>query len=242
VALTFDDGPTPYTTPPILDYLERTGTPATFFVLGLYAHTWPDLIQREWNDGFAIGAHSWDHPSLPILPDSQMPHQFGDTLAAVHAAIGQDACIWFWRPPYGEYNLRIVDIGRGYGLTAIMWNVDPTDWARPGAQAIASRVLAQARPGSIILLHDGPARREQTLAALPLILDGLRARGLTPVTLPRLLADSHYPGVRLDHPDPPRPRRPIGDDAGMLPGQPAPTAPPTPDGSVPLLPPDGTGE
>lgn len=58
VALTFDDGPTPYTTPPILDYLEKNHIPATFFVEGLYARVWPDLVRREWNDGFAIGMHS----------------------------------------------------------------------------------------------------------------------------------------------------------------------------------------
>jgi hypothetical protein len=73
VALTFDDGPTPYTTPPILDYLEKNHIPATFFVEGLYARVWPDLVRREWNDGFAIGMHSWDHPVLTILPDGQTP-------------------------------------------------------------------------------------------------------------------------------------------------------------------------
>jgi peptidoglycan/xylan/chitin deacetylase (PgdA/CDA1 family) len=68
-----------------------------------------------------------------------------------------------------------------------MWNVDPADWSRPGTMTIVNRVLAQARPGSIILMHDGPAARQQTAAALPYILDGLRARGLTPVSLPQLL-------------------------------------------------------
>jgi peptidoglycan/xylan/chitin deacetylase (PgdA/CDA1 family) len=195
IALTFDDGPTPSTSPPILDYLEQTHTPATFFVLGLYARSWPDIIQREWRDGFAIGVHSWDHSSMPFVPDDLMAHQFGDTLAAIHAAIGDDACIWFWRPPYGAFNDRVIGFARRYGLTTIQWNDDPRDWARPGPEAIARVVLAEAHPGSIILMHDGPAHREQTAAALPLILAGLRARGLTPVTIPRLLADSHYPGV-----------------------------------------------
>ncbi len=201
VALTFDDGPTPYTSPPILDYLEQTHTPATFFVLGLYARSWPDIIQREWRDGFAIGVHTWDHSSMPLVPDDRMAHQFGDTIAAIHAAIGEDACIWFWRPPYGDYNGHVIGFAQRYGLTTIQWNDDPRDWARPGPEAIARVVLAEARPGSIVVMHDGPAHREQTTAALPLILAGLRARGLTPVTIPRLLADSHYPGVatNLDH-------------------------------------------
>jgi peptidoglycan/xylan/chitin deacetylase (PgdA/CDA1 family) len=200
VALTFDDGPTPYTTPPILDYLEQNHVPATFFVEGSYARIWPYLVQREWNSGFAIGMHSWDHPVLTILPDSQMPHQFGESLDAIHAAIGKDACIWFWRPPYGSYNPRILGIAQSYGLTTVMWDSDSVDYSRPGPERIAATVLSQARPGGVILMHDGPARREQTLAALPLILAGLKARGLRPVTLPQLLADSNYPGVDVSKP------------------------------------------
>jgi peptidoglycan/xylan/chitin deacetylase (PgdA/CDA1 family) len=200
VALTFDDGPTPYTTPPILDYLEQNHVPATFFVEGLYARVWPYLVQREWNDGFAIGMHSWDHPVLTILPDGQMPHQFGDSLSSIHAAIGKDACIWFWRPPYGSYDPRILGVAQSYGLTTIMWDDDSVDYSRPGPDHIAATVLSEAHPGAVILMHDGPARREQTLAALPIILAGLKARGLKPVTLPQLLRDSQYPGVDTTQP------------------------------------------
>jgi peptidoglycan/xylan/chitin deacetylase (PgdA/CDA1 family) len=200
VALTFDDGPTPYTTPPILDYLEKNHIPATFFVEGLYARVWPYLVQREWNDGFAIGMHSWDHPVLTILPNGQMPHQFGDSLDSIHAAIGKDACIWFWRPPYGSYDPRILGVALSYGLTTIMWDDDSVDYSRPGPDQIAATVLSEAHPGAVILMHDGPARREQTLAALPIILAGLKARGLKPVTLPQLLMDSQYPGVDTTQP------------------------------------------
>src|SRR5258708_7461040 len=80
VALTFDDGPTPYTSPPILDILEKTHTPATFFVEGQYIHTWPYLLRREWQDGFAVALHTWDHPLMSNLTAAQMPHHFGHTL------------------------------------------------------------------------------------------------------------------------------------------------------------------
>jgi peptidoglycan/xylan/chitin deacetylase (PgdA/CDA1 family) len=133
-----------------------------------------------------------------------MMHQFGDSLAAVHAAIGEDACIWFWRPPYGDSDARVIGFAQRYGLTTVQWDDDPRDWSRPGPEVIAQTLLWQARPGSIVVMHDGPANREQTAAALPLILAGLRARGLTPVTIPRLLADSHYPGVAMNL-DPRRP-------------------------------------
>ncbi len=166
---------------------------------------------------------------MTIVSDAQMAHQFGDTIAALHAAIGQNACIWFWRAPYGEFNAHVISTAQQYGLTTIQWNADPTDWSRPGVDVIASRVLAQAHPGSIVVMHDGPAHREQTAAALPQIVAGLRARGLTPVTLPQLLADSHYPGVAI-FPT----RAPTNENAlhgGAL--------PPAPIGPVPIVPDGG---
>jgi peptidoglycan/xylan/chitin deacetylase (PgdA/CDA1 family) len=197
VALTFDDGPTPYTSPPIFTFLEHTHTQATFFVEGQYVHEWPNLLEREWRDGFAIGVHTWDHPDMPTLSPQRVQHQFNDTLQAIHSVIGAKACVWMWRPPYGDYNASVLQAAQGYGLTTVTWDDSSADWTRPGASAIARRVLASAHPGAIILMHDGPAFREQTAAALPLILVGLQARGLTPVTLPRLLADGHYPGVSV---------------------------------------------
>jgi len=192
VALTFDDGPTPYSTPPILSYLEQTHTPATFMVEGQYVHLWPSLVQREWRDGFAVGVHTWDHPSMTRLTPAQRHFQLDATLQALRAALGPTACIWFWRPPYGDYNTAVVQTAATFGLSTIWWDVDPRDWSRPGTNVIVSRVLAQVRAGSIILLHDGPALRDETRAALPGILAGLRARGLRLVTLPQLLEDGQY--------------------------------------------------
>lgn len=187
VALTFDDGPTPAYTPSILSYLERTHTPATFFVLGQYAKVYPSLVQREAADGFTIGIHTWSHPDMLSLSPSQRAWQLAATAQQLHADLGANVCIWLWRPPYGSYNSTIVAQAGTFGLTTIMWNDDPADWSQPGTMTIVNRVLANVRPGSIILMHDGPAGRAQTLAALPYILDGLRQRGLTPVSLPQLL-------------------------------------------------------
>jgi peptidoglycan/xylan/chitin deacetylase (PgdA/CDA1 family) len=195
VALTFDDGPTPYSSPSILGFLERTHTPATFLVEGQYAARWPQYVRREWHDGFAIGMHTWDHPDMTRQSDAGLAHQFGDTLAAVRRAIGVKSCLWFWRPPYGAYNQRVVSFAARYGLTTLTWDDDSRDWTRPGAAAIAQTVLREAHAGAIILMHDGPAMREQTAQALPLILAGLRKDGLRPVTVPQLLADAHFPGV-----------------------------------------------
>ncbi|HEU0027462.1 MAG TPA: polysaccharide deacetylase family protein [Ktedonobacterales bacterium] len=193
VALTFDDGPTPYYTPAILSYLEQTHTPATFFVLGQYAKAYPWLVQREAADGFTIGIHTWSHPDMRLLTPAQRAWQLAATAQQLHADLGANACLWLWRPPYGSYNSTIVAQAGTFGLTTIMWNDDPADWSQPGTMTIVNRVLSNVRPGSIILLHDGPAGRAQTLAALPYILAGLRQRGLTPVSLPQLLLGYHAP-------------------------------------------------
>jgi len=197
VALTFDDGPTPYSSPPILAYLEQTHTPATFLVEGQYVHLWPYLVQREWKDGFAIGVHTWDHPDMTLLGPAQRQFQLDATLKALHKTLGQNACIWFWRPPYGAFNSAVVQSAANSGLSTICWDVDPLDWTRPGTDVIVSSVLSQVHAGSIILLHDGPELREQTLAALPAILAGLQAQGLEPVTVPKLLTDGSYAGISV---------------------------------------------
>ncbi|HEU0026041.1 MAG TPA: polysaccharide deacetylase family protein [Ktedonobacterales bacterium] len=187
VALTFDDGPSPSSSPAILSFLERTHTPATFFVLGQYARAYPSLIRREAADGFTIGIHTWSHPNMRLLTPAQRAWQLTATVQQLRADLGPGFCVWLWRPPYESFDTTIVRQAGSYGLTTILWNVDPADWARPGAMTIVNRVLAQVRPGSIILLHDGPADRQQTAAALPYILTGLRQRGLSAVSLPQLL-------------------------------------------------------
>lgn len=197
IALTFDDGPTPDTSPPILDFLEKTHTPATFFVEGQYIQSWPDLLKREWHDNFAIAVHTWDHPLMSKQTDTQLRHQFGDTIAQIRTILGPHTCVWIWRPPYADYNQHVLDVAASYGLTTITWDDSSLDYTRPGVQQIVNNVLASAHPGAVVLMHDGPAQREQTAAALPAILDGLKALGLIPVTLPKLLADGHYPGVSV---------------------------------------------
>lgn len=197
IALTFDDGPTPDTSPPILDFLEKTHTPATFFVEGQYIQQWPYLLKREWNDNFAIAVHTWDHPLMSQQTDPQLRHQFGDTLKQIRTILGPSTCVWIWRPPFADYNQHVLDVGASYGLTAITWDDSSADWTRPGVQQIVNNVLGSAHSGAVVLMHDGPAQREQTAAALPAILEGLKALGLAPVTLPKLLADGHYPGVSV---------------------------------------------
>ncbi len=188
VALTFDDGPSADWTGSILSTLERTRTPATFFVVGSNVNARPNLILRENADGFPILIHTWDHPLMTKLTTQQRVWEISSTADAIHNVLGADYCIPYWRPPFGDYNDEVVAQAQEMGLTTVTWNLDPQDWSAPGVQVIVDRVLSNVQPGCIILLHDGYFNRQQTAEALPLIISGLRKRHLTPVTLPQLLA------------------------------------------------------
>jgi len=188
VALTFDDGPSPDWTTTILTTLEQTHTPATFFVVGSNVQARPNVLRREAADGFFIGIHTWDHPLMSRLSPSARAWELTSTAAVIHKVLGRSYCLPYWRPPFGDYNADVLRQTQAMGLTTVNWSVDPQDWSLPGVQIIADRVLNAARPGSIILLHDGYFNRWQTARALPLIIQGLQARGLVPVTLPQLLS------------------------------------------------------
>lgn len=231
VAITFDDGPSTASTPTILSILERTHTQATFFVEGQWVTQHPDLLLREWNDGDAIGNHSWDHPMMAHLTKDQLAHQFGDTNDAIHRILGADACLWLYRPPYANYNPLVLQTAQSYGLSTITWDDGSLDWGvpRPSPQDLAHRVLVGLHPGAVILFHDGPNKHPHTEQAVPLVIQELVAHGYLPVTLPRLLADCHYPGVTASGLLPPMPSVP----PDLLPSPVASGSAPTPSPTTP---------
>jgi peptidoglycan/xylan/chitin deacetylase (PgdA/CDA1 family) len=161
--LTFDDGPTQYTTG-ILDVLERYGLRATFFVLGREVRHHASILRRAAAAGHAAGNHSWDHPYLTTLSDSQIEEQILQTNAALAEVLGKAPTLF--RPPFGDRDERIDAIVTRLGLTTMMWDVAPADWKRPGVEVIAQAV-ASAGPGKIVLLHDGGrTERSQTVEGL----------------------------------------------------------------------------
>jgi peptidoglycan/xylan/chitin deacetylase (PgdA/CDA1 family) len=183
VAIGFDDGPSAETSA-FVSMLEREGARATFFVIGSELSLGDvSLLARELRDGDVIGDHTFTHPDL--VRSGGAASQLERTLAAVRALSGYVPCVF--RPPYGAYDEAVVRTASSLGLATVLWNVDPSDWARPGASAIVARVLAQVQPGSIIVSHDGGGNRAQTLAAYPAIIHSLRARGYRIVTIPELL-------------------------------------------------------
>lgn len=183
VALTFDDGPGP-STPAVLTALERERAPATFFVVGEHVAGQKSALQRMLRDGDAIGDHSFTHADL--ANDGIAAHtEIDETKRAIEGATGYVPCLF--RAPFGDVSPALLSDARAEGLITVQWDVDPRDWSLPGPGRIAATVLSQARDGSIVLMHDGGGPREQTVEALPDIVESLRGRGFRLVTVPQLL-------------------------------------------------------
>ena len=183
VALSYDDGPSNYT-PRVLDLLKQHRAHATFFEIGNQMAGRSAIQRRILAEGHSIGNHSWSHPVLSgggSLADSQLR----STKAKITSQTGFTPCLF--RPPYGAKSPALIRIARSHGMLTINWDVDPADWSRPGTGAIISRVMAQVRPGSIILMHDGGGDRSQSVAATGTILRRLAGRGYRVVTVETLL-------------------------------------------------------
>jgi peptidoglycan/xylan/chitin deacetylase (PgdA/CDA1 family) len=183
VAIGFDDGP--YTdTPAFVRMLERSHAKATFFMIGRQVtSTYRETMLHELRAGDALGDHSYSHPDMTRTSDPR--GQLERTLAVIRAQSGYTPCVF--RPPYGDVDSSVIRIASSLGMATIGWNDDPGDYAQPGTSAIVQRVLAQVRPGSIVISHDGGGPRWQTLAAYPRIIAALHRRGYRVVTIPELL-------------------------------------------------------
>ena len=184
VALTFDDGPGPYTGA-ILRELMRLHVKATFFVIGFQADLYPTLVRAELAAGMTIGNHTYNHPEVP--PFDQLPAR----LVADEIALGAEslrhagAQPLLFRPPAGSISPSGVAAATAAGERVILWSVDPRDWAAGATSAsIARAVLSAVRPGSIVDLHDAGGDRTATLRALPAIVRGIRRRHLRLVAIP----------------------------------------------------------
>jgi peptidoglycan/xylan/chitin deacetylase (PgdA/CDA1 family) len=190
VALTFDDGPGPYT-PDILRTLVREHVPATFFEVGMEERYFSAATAQIVARGYPIGDHTESHqPMSQLKRKAQLTQLLQDS-----AAIGNYGAPFprMFRPPYGVWNHTTLALLRKYKMLMVLWSVDTDDYERPGVKVIVQRALAGLEPGAIILLHDAGGDRSQTVAALPLIVRALRKRGYKLVTVPRLLLDNPAP-------------------------------------------------
>jgi peptidoglycan-N-acetylglucosamine deacetylase len=184
VAMTFDDGPSAENTPRLLEMLKQRNIKATFFLIGQNAAANPDLVRRILAEGHEIGNHSWTHPQLSKLSDDKVTAEITKTQDAIKDASGFTPTLL--RPPYGAITARQREwIPNQFGLTIVLWSVDPLDWKRPGPSVVTQRILSQVRPGAIVLSHD---IHKQTVDAMPATLDGLIAKGYKFVTVSQLIA------------------------------------------------------
>jgi peptidoglycan/xylan/chitin deacetylase (PgdA/CDA1 family) len=187
VALTFDDGPNPAATPPILDALAARGVKATFFVLGRHADRWPELVRRMSDEGHTLGNHGYFHRKLHVHGPAYVRRDLTMGVDSIERASAVRPRLF--RAPHGFRNPWVSPIAASLGERTVGWSLGVWDSARPGVDAIVRRTVDGARPGSILLLHDGDGYdidgdRMQTAAAVPRIIDELHARNFTFVTVP----------------------------------------------------------
>lgn len=197
IALTFDDGPDATWTPKILDILEAKKAPATFFVVGENALSNPGLLNRILRGGSEIGNHSYTHPNMAQVSDTGIRIELNTTRRLVEAYTGRSTRL-FRAPYFGDAEPTTTDelqpawIAQQRGYLNVGLHVDPDDWQRPGVAKIIAATLegvdrgTDEEPTKVVLLHDGGGDRSQTVAALPAIIDGLRAKGYTLVPISTL--------------------------------------------------------
>lgn len=180
-ALTFDDGPWPEYTEQILKILAEHNAKATFYMVGQVVREYPKIALKVRDAGHAVGNHSWSHPQRPRDPVAEIQK----TNAQIKKVMGFTPTTF--RPPYGLLKNGMAKQAMKEKQAVLMWSADSNDWRKPSPQRIARTVLNQATPGGVALFHDGGGTRRNTVAALPIILRELKARGYRFVTVPELL-------------------------------------------------------
>ncbi len=195
IALTFDDGPGPYTQQ-LVAVLNRYHVHATFFAIGEEERYFSAGTLLELRSGDVVGDHTETHPMMALMSVHEQYEELFEQIARIELLDGPRPRLF--RPPYGSFNATTFRLLRRLHLLMVLWSTDTEDYRLPGVSAIVQSALAGAHPGAIILMHDAGGDRSETIAALPAIIAGLRKRGLQPVTIPRLMLD-----------DPPPPGQPI---------------------------------
>jgi peptidoglycan-N-acetylglucosamine deacetylase len=206
IAITFDDGPDPKWTPKILDVLKQEHATATFFLIGFQTEKFPSIAKRIFNEGHEIGNHTFSHPDISELSDRVMQLELNLTESLFASRLGIRTLLF--RPPYSvdaepdtEDEVKPLELTENMGYLTIGDKIDPNDWRdnpRRSAEQIAGFVIQHLPPcqagdrlcGNIIILHDGGGDRRETVRALPMIIDGIRAKGLQIASIGDLLHKS----------------------------------------------------
>jgi peptidoglycan/xylan/chitin deacetylase (PgdA/CDA1 family) len=190
LALTFDDGPGPYTVQ-LVNTLDALHVKATFFAIGEEERYFSAGTLAELRAGDVVGDHTETHPMMAQLSAHEQREELFEQILRIQLLGGPTPRLF--RPPYGSFNATTFKQLRALHLLMVLWSDDTSDYTKPGVAAIVQSALVGAHPGAIILMHDAGGDRSETIAALPAIVAGLRRRGLHPVTVPRLLLDDPPP-------------------------------------------------
>ena len=182
LAITFDDGPTRQCTERLLNGLAELNAHATFFVVGHRLGGTSDLITRMINEGHSIGSHTYNHADLTAVTQSTVAYQLDSTNELIRNITGQDTVLL--RPPYGARDARLAQMAAERNMSLIIWSVDPQDWKTRDATTLSNHIIARAKDGDIILLHD---LYETSVDAALIAIKELQAQGYTFVTVDELL-------------------------------------------------------
>ncbi len=194
VTLTFDDGPDPTYTPDVLKILEDYKIKATFFVIGSNAQAYPDLLKKIFKNGNLIGNHTFTHPNIAEISDSQLLFELNSTQLLIESLLNVKTLVF--RPPYDQdinpqtlSQAKPINQVSKAGYVTVGNSIDPKDWEEPGVKQIVDETIRQtiANQGGVVLLHDGGGDRSQTIAALPAIIEGLQAAGFRIVPLNEMI-------------------------------------------------------
>ncbi|MHC5734854.1 polysaccharide deacetylase family protein [Nostoc sp.] len=184
IALTFDDGPWPESTAQVLDILKKNQIKGTFFLIGQNVKNYPGLVKREIAEGHVIGNHTWHHWYQFLNPQAAA-YEIDHTADLIYQVTGIKTNLF--RPPGGIMHNGVASYARNNKYAIILWSSDSVDYSRPAVPKLINNVFRRAKPGGIVLMHDGGGNRSKTVQALPEIIANFRKQGYRFVTIPELL-------------------------------------------------------
>ncbi|MEH2319050.1 polysaccharide deacetylase family protein [Nostoc sp.] len=184
IALTFDDGPWPESTAQVLDILKQNQIKGTFFLIGQNVKNYPGLVKREIAEGHVIGNHTWHHWYQFLNPQAAA-YEIDHTAELIYQVTGIKTNLF--RPPGGIMHNGVAAYARNSKYAIILWSTDSVDYSRPAVPKLIKNVFRNAKPGGIVLMHDGGGNRSKTVQALPEIIANFRKQGYSFVTIPELL-------------------------------------------------------
>ena len=191
VAISFDAAWGNEQTPELLDILDRYDVKATFFLVGQWVDNFPESVKEIAKKGHDVENHSNTHAHMPELSLEGMTEEIVSCNDKIKALTGK--CPTLFRPPYGDYNNNVVGAVKNQNMYCIQWDVDSLDWKDLSADEITQRVTSKLQNGSIVLLHNGA---KNTPAALPSIIEGIKAQGYELVPISELVPEGEY---QTDH-------------------------------------------